>query len=259
MGYYSTEQLAAKHQMTPAATRWHLRAGGLSPRVTVHRTPRHHVVHSWGEDAAAYLIEKLRASRFTVPNPLRWIPFSVARARLGCSKAKLYRLIKQGKIRTRRALVKTTTGGRWYSYLCIADLATLPQEPSKKHKEDMPQTVISALRRAWLILLAEEEHHQLRHLAAYTENAPHIILMCPGGITHHLPLTAPETCPTLQTRCTAPPSAETWAELSEHLHQALAVQHAHPGSILSLAADSADIWSRETKENLAHLPLPAPC
>lgn len=259
MGYYTTEQLARKHNMSPAATRWHLKAGGIQPRITVHRSPRHHVVHSWGEDAAAFLKEKLRASRFTVPNPTRWVPFSIGRAQCRLSKSTLYRLMKAGKIRTRRALIQTRQGARWHSFLLIADLALLPNKKNKPEPDNMPQTIISALRRSWLILLAEEASSGHRHLAAYVAGCSHIHLMTHCGTTHHLPISAPESCKTLQNTPVETPSAETWAELTEHLHQALVTQQTHPGSILSLAADSADVWSRETKENLAHLPLPAPC
>ena len=254
MSYYTTETLASRAGCSPATARWYLRRAGFNPRITVNRYPRHHIVHSWGEDAAAFLHHKLSTRPYNTPDPTRWLPLSIGRANCGISRTHLYRLINGGKIRTRRALIKTPHGSRWCSFLLISDLATIPH---RQHlQQQMPNATISALLRTWLLLLAAEQATNQRHLAAYLAGCNHLHLMDASGTTHTLPLTNPETCKTLPATYTTPPPAEQWAQATTSFTRAYEHQKKHKGSILSFDAASVVIWDRETKAHLAAFSLP---
>lgn len=257
MAYYTTTTLAARHGLSVPACRWHLQQGGHQPRITRLTTPRGHTVHSWDDAAAAYLKKRLatRTQPSPPPNPIRWVPLAQGRAQAGISRAHLYRLISSGAVRSRRHLQQTPKGARWITYLSLADLANLT--PSNPPQKNMPNAIVSALRRSWLLLLAAEQQTENRLLGAYVEGAKIILLSNPTtGETHQLPITNPESSPTIPATYTGTPPADQWAAVAAAFSSACATQHQNPGSILSFDAATVDIWSRGDKEHLATYPLP---
>lgn len=257
MAYYTTTALAQRHGLSVPATRYHLQQGGHKPRITRLTTPRTHTVHSWDEAAAAYLKERLTAHQQpgSTPNPCRWIRLAQGRAQAGISRAHLYRHIRAGTIRTQHRTQRTPSGLRKITYISTADLSRIIPAPTPR--QTMHTRTISALRRSWLLLLAAEQQTGARHLAAYTEEAQHIYLAdTASGTIHQLPITSPESSPTLTATYTSPPPADQWAAVTATFSAARATQHQHPGSILSFDTATVDIWSRREKTLLASYPLP---
>ena len=187
---------------------------------------------------------------------MRWVPFTLGRTQAGISRSHLYRLIKAGDVRSRRCLQQTAKGAKWITYLSIADLNTY----RNKNKTPAPpamQTLPHTLLRTWLILLAAEEHSGERALAAYTQNATTIHLMIGSGQVYHLPAKRPEACKELPFSYTTPPTIPSYTLALARLDRATLTQRQNPGSIISIAADSVDVWDKE-RNLLLSLDLPHP-
>ncbi len=264
MAYYTTADLAHRHGLSPAAALYYLKQSGITPERTAYRHPRHCLVLSWPEPAARWLHNRLMSRPIMpAPDPMRWLPLSVARARLGISRQRLAQLTQAGRIRTRRVLIKTKNGARWHSFALLKDVELYPKSRIFKNRihTDMASHLPLLLVRAWLALLDLESSQGTPCLAAYTKDAAFVHLMTGNGQLHMLPTSCPESCPTLPAPTDTPPAdLDQWHTATEAMRQAVQQLHASQFPlILSIAADSVTLWRKVPGyPSIAEYPLPTP-
>ncbi len=265
MGYHTTADLAARHGLTIPAARYYLLQSGYTPKRTDYLSPRHTRVLSWPEPAARWLANRLTQRPIQPPpDPMRWLPFSVASAKLGLTRQRLNQLTASGRIRSRRVLVQTRKGARWLAFCHAGDVAAYPETRhnlTQKTPADMSTHLPLRLVRAWLLLLDLEQSLSTSCLAAYTADAPHIHLLTGLGQLHMLPTSCPEACPTLPTPVATPPAAlDQWSSATAAMQQALdQLLTSEKPLILSISANAVALWRKEPGYPLiAEYPLPHP-
>lgn len=258
--YYSTENLAKAAGISPAAARYYLAAGNFTPQITENRFPRHSRVYSWPDTALPYLRSRLQARPLSsAPNPLRWLSSAEAGGILDCSQTHLRRLAQRGHIKCRRYLIQTKKGARWFSYYNTTDIQIyLTHRIQKKRKKtDMQQHLPLLLLRSWLVLLSTEQATGSRCLAIYKTAATTINLHNEQGQQYTLPTDNPESCAEIpDTWLSVTLSAEDWATAQATFGTALQELSRHRRALLTIAADTINIWSDCDHSPLAEYPLP---
>lgn len=262
MAYFTTEHIARAAGCSPAAARYYLRKGGFTAKVTEHRFPRHSRQYSWPETALCWLRSQLSARPLSAaPSALHWLTREEALAMLHLHKSQLARLVANGTLGHRRALVRTAKGARWRSYISAADAANY--QPARfrallNHTAATMQNHLPALLlRAWLVLLATEKALGQHCLAIYKPGASNIQLYTELGQHFTLPTDNPESCAELpDSWLSANLSAEDWATAQATFATALEELSRHRRALLTIAADTINIWSGNDHSPLAEYPLP---
>lgn len=262
MAYYTTENLARAAGCSPAAARYYLRKGGFTAKITDHRYPRHSRQYSWPETALAWLRSRLTARPISpAPNALHWLTRDEALDMLHLKKSQLARLVANGTLRHRRALIRTPKGTRWRSYISAADAASYQPRRFRAlthHTPDTMQTHLPALLlRAWLVLLSTEQATGSRCLAIYKPAATTINLHNETGQQFLLPTDHPESCTEIpDSWLSVTLSAEDWATAQTTFAKALEDLSRHRRALLTITADTINIWSGSDHSPLAEYPLP---
>lgn len=262
MAYYTTDQISRAAGCSPAAARYYLRKGGFTAKITDHRYPRHSRQYSWPESALSWLRGRLTARPISpAPNPLHWLTRAEALDMLHLKKSQLARLVANGTLRHRRALIRSPKGTRWRSYISAEDASTY--NPARfraltHHTPDSMQTHLPALLlRAWLVLLSTEQATGSRCLAIYKTAATTINLHNEQGQQYTLPTDNPESCAEIpDTWLSVTLSAEDWATAQTTFAKALQELSRHRRALLTIAADTINIWSGSDHSPLAEYPLP---
>lgn len=262
MAYFTTEHIARAAGCSPAAARYYLRKGGFTAKVTEHRFPRHSRQYSWPASALSWLRCRLTARPISpAPNPLHWLTREEALDMLHLKKSQLARLVANGTLGHRRALIRTPKGSRWRSYISAADAASY--QPARfrallNHTAATMQNHLPALLlRAWLVLLSTEQATGSRCLAIYKPAASYINLHNETGQQYTLPTDHPESCAEIpDSWLSANLSAEVWATAQATFGTALQELSRHRRALLTIAADTINIWSGNDHSPLAEYPLP---
>lgn len=260
--YYTTEAIARAAGCSPAAARYYLRKGGFTAKITDHRFPRHSRQYSWPDSALAWLRCRLTARPISpAPNPLQWLTREEALDMLHLQKSQLARLVAKGTLRHRRALIHTPKGTRWRSYISATDAANY--NPARfraltHHTPDTMQTHLPALLlRAWLVLLSTEQASGSRCLAIYKTAATTINLHNETGQQFLLPTDNPESCAEIpDSWLSVTLTAEDWATAQTTFAKALEELSRHSRALLTITADTINIWSGSDHSSLAEYPLP---
>lgn len=261
MAYYTTEYLARAAGCSPAAARYYLRKGGFTAKITDHRFPRHSRQYSWPDTALSWLRSRLTGRPISpAPNALQWLTREEALAMLHLHKSQLARLVANGTLGHRRALVRTAKGARWRSYISAADAANY--QPARfraltHHTAATMQNHLPALLlRSWLVLLSTEQSTGTRCLAIYKNAAPTINLHNEQGQQYTLPTDNPESCAEIpDSWLSVTLSADDWSTAQATFAKALLELRSHPHALLTIAADTINIWSGD-HSLLADYPLP---
>lgn len=262
MAYYTTDHLARAAGCSPAAARYYLRKGGFTAKITDHRFPRHSRQYSWPASALSWLRCRLTARPISpAPNPLHWLTREEALDMLHLKKSQLARLVANGTLGHRRALIRTPKGSRWRCYISAADAASYQPRRFRAlthHTPDTMQTHLPALLlRAWLVLLSTEQATGSRCLAIYKPAASYINLHNETGQQYTLPTDNPESCADIpDSWLSANLSADDWTTALATFATALEELSRHPRALLTIAADTINIWSGNDHSPLAEYPLP---
>lgn len=264
MAYYTTDQISRGAGCSPAAARYYLRKGGFTAKITNHRFPRHSRQYSWPESALSWLRSRLTARPISpAPNPLHWLTRSEALEMLHLKKSQLARLVANGTLRHRRVLIRTPKGSRWCSYISAADAASYQPRRFRALTHHTPESMQSHLPalilRAWLILLSTEQATGSRCIAIYKPASPCIQLHNEQGQQYTLPTDNPESCAEIpDTWLSVTLSAEDWSTAQATFDTALAELSRHHRALLTIAADTINIWRTSDHSPLAEYPLPVP-
>lgn len=260
--YYSTEAIARAAGISESAARYYLRRGEYTPQITEHRLPRHTRVYNWPESALHWVRSRVTSRPIgTAPNPAHWLTTEQARHVMGLSHSQLRRLVAGGHIRSRRILISTRKGARWQTYISATDAETYPtRRRLTLRKQTMPKNKKILLLRAWLLLLALEETQATRALAIWLPGTQHLALHTEHGQKYILPLDNPESADGLPARLSPPHlPTEDWNTALATIQAAITSAETH-GHLLTLAADSIDLWTTatpRTHQEQHRLPTPA--